>query len=1681
MATDGRLSWVATIDNSQLRKKAQESQQAIGRIGTTAVQAGRQVDNAAQQMGRSIQQGIGGAVGNIKEAVVGLGKQMVGLSAIMAGGAFIKGLQDEINSFNKNMVIVSTISDEVTQDLDGYKQKVMDICKQIAIAPATAADALYQINSAGHLGAAGLDVLEASAKAAVAGVTDTAVAADAITTILNAYGMASSEATSISDKLFTTVRLGKTTMGELGQSIAAVAPTAATFGVSIDEVLAMIAELTKQGTPTASAIRQIQQAILATTQSLGDGAFKTRTLLQAFEEVEKKSDGSENALKKDMGNVNALRAVLSATGSHAEETAQMLKEMQNSAGATESAFGKMNATAGSQMQILRNNFTDAFRSMIGSVTSSMGGIAKTLNEAFNDGTMQKLIDAMGVAIVVIGTYKATVLAASMVQSIYTKATEAKIAAITAELNAVGVQTAEQKIAADADIAAAVAKGQLTQAQALELLTLKQEATARAEALAALATESAQIAANAVAAEAAAQAKLAAAQQDVAAMTKSANTAIAKGDAFAIAYYQEQLETAQSALSVATNEAQAASAAKVATAKTAQTASTNAQTAAQQLNNISITAGTASTNLFTIATNAANKAVKALWASMMKHPIAWVAAAVAGLVTWLYKLSTQTDAADESQRRLNESISASQNEANKEIVAARNLFNALQNAKEGTEQYRTIKDKIIEQYGSYLKGLIDEKGALNDIAAAYNRVEIAARDAAAAKGLEKSMGDIAETYDGENGERTNIKKKMRANLTSLKGVGEDLADTYMALILNDIDRLGDVSIETMKMIEGSTPGEGAKSVVKNLKSNIASYRKSTENMQSAQANAQEGFSPYMNEYKNYDPHVLDARIADLKEQLTTESEQFTEIVDGVEKVVFKSRAEASLALQKMETARSAMGDGETKKSTATPTKTLTDKEKREAQKRADEAAERKLAQIKLTEETAKAIRDAELQAEEDLLATREDSLDKELKQNEIDYQKRINQAIDQAEAYRQAVIEAKMLEWKDANPKATKAEETNQRISLMDSVGMNDVPQEQRDVLRKQNEASALAFEKANRDALMNALGDLQSYVAQRQRILDQEEKDIEKLYQRDDNGNIQTGVFIQGASQADEDEIRYQANEAVKNLDNEIASRSELYQAWCNQIAQISLDRLLKMLDEAKKQLDSINGTEGVDESTVASARAKVNALEKQIRQRQAEKDALNSIDPNTETITKWNETANAIGDCSTQIKSIGEAVGGTAGEILGVASTVMDSTVSIIQGITSLVSGAATAMVTTSGAAASAIKMMERASVILAVISAALAAATLIASLFNNDEAKQKKIEKLQTQVDSLRWVLDNKEANRLKVQWGSAFDYIAERVGKVTTTVEKSFRTIRGETQTYLKTVTDWDALLDDIVKQHVKMGYSAGLGLGMQKYKEASSEMRNLAEQQKLYYQMIEQESSKKDSDSSKIQEYKEKIEELSWEIQEIIQDMMESLIGDSAENIANTLGDAFIEAAANGEDALDALNKSVDEIIANMVKKLLIQQYLQPQIAKIFDKYYSTWFDENGNFNGTDILNNSIDQFRSDLQATGTEFAQSYEIFDSALKDLLETTERTAESRGIATASQDSVDENNARLTVIQSHTYALNEGMKVLQSNSSQILKSVMGIETNTTNIHSRLGDLEDVTRSIRSTVEDISIRGIKLK
>lgn len=505
-------------------------------------------------------------------------------------------------------------------------------------------------------------------------------------------------------------------------------------------------------------------------------------------------------------------------------------------------------------------------------------------------------------------------------------------------------------------------------------------------------------------------------------------------------------------------------------------------------------------------------------------------------------------------------------------------------------------------------------------------------------------------------------------------------------------------------------------------------------------------------------------------------------------------------------------------------------------------------------------------------------------------------------------------------------------------------------------------------------------------------------------------------------------------------------------------------------------------------------------------------------TLTARNNITSAYNNFSTQLKNVGSVVKDVGGKAENLADAfgsdvgnsikkaidftgeVLDATESVINaigdvgknvasGVEQTVQNAASGATAAAATGATAISTIEKASVILAVISAALQVATAIANLFNNDDEKQKEIEKLQERIDQLQWELDNADTVRLQNKVGKAVDNLRniynetyEEVKNLHQVTEKygNFWGRAVMNLTYKNEV--FEKSVEKIADAYAKVSYTADKALGSEKYENARSQLKNLAEQQILIQQQIDKESSKKKTDNSKIQDWKNQIEELAEEMATIINEMMEDIIGYTAEDLASTLGDAFWDAFKSGEDAAQAWGDKVNEIVSDILKKMMVQELLEKPIGEIFNKYKTKWFGTDGNFKGFNAVEGSLTDFANELNSLVTGFSEGMETLPDELKSIiLGDASRSGTSSGIATASQESVDENNARLTTIQGHTYTLVQGMNELNQTSNAMLEKLSGIEKNTASTNDKLDTMGKNIKTLKDTVDDISSRGLKLK
>nr|DAR26935.1 MAG TPA: tail tape measure protein [Caudoviricetes sp.] len=209
-----------------------------------------------------------------------------------------------------------------------------------------------------------------------------------------------------------------------------------------------------------------------------------------------------------------------------------------------------------------------------------------------------------------------------------------------------------------------------------------------------------------------------------------------------------------------------------------------------------------------------------------------------------------------------------------------------------------------------------------------------------------------------------------------------------------------------------------------------------------------------------------------------------------------------------------------------------------------------------------------------------------------------------------------------------------------------------------------------------------------------------------------------------------------------------------------------------------------------------------------------------------------------------------------------------------------------------------------------------------------------------------------------------------------------------------------------------------------------------------------------------------------------DYLGGIFGNYATDIMDVVADAF----ERGADAAEAFGDVTRKVMRNVAKDMVQAAVLQPVIeqqSELVKKAYAT-----GNRDEiTKALGAASHAFADVEKVVQEEYKKAAEEFKRQGIDLSGSSAATREAsqKGIATASQDSVDELNGRMTAVQGHTYNIAENTRMLLATSNEILKGVVGIERNTGNVHARLSVVEQHLKSVKDTVGDIALKGIKIK
>lgn len=372
-----------TLDTSALDKARQrigETNTELGKLGGQAIPA----EGKLQKL-RSAADDLGKVGAQLSTKIT--------LPLVAVGAAATKLSIDFDQAFAKMRGLAGVTAGEV----DGLKKSVLGLAAETGRGPQELANALYFARSAGLSAADAMETVRTAAKAAAAGLGDSKVIVDAVTSAIGAYGAANLSASRAGDILVAAARAAKIEASELAPQLGRLLPTANSLGISFDQVAGAMAFLSQKSGDASLSATQLdsvfRKLLIPSTQGkkaleeVGLTAEDLRRtvseqgLAGALDLLKSKFGGNIDALAKVFDDIQALQGAQLLLADSTGNLGQILDSTSRSAGALGDAFGAVASTDGfkaqqafAQLKVALIQIGDVLLPLVGSLASFASSI-----------------------------------------------------------------------------------------------------------------------------------------------------------------------------------------------------------------------------------------------------------------------------------------------------------------------------------------------------------------------------------------------------------------------------------------------------------------------------------------------------------------------------------------------------------------------------------------------------------------------------------------------------------------------------------------------------------------------------------------------------------------------------------------------------------------------------------------------------------------------------------------------------------------------------------------------------------------------------------------------------------------------------------------------------------------------------------------------------------------------------------------------------------------------------------------------------------------------------------------------------------------------------------------------------------------------------------------------------------
>jgi TP901 family phage tail tape measure protein len=312
----------------------------------------------------------------------------------------VTALTVPFNSFETAMRSANTMAGKSGEEFDELTDQIVELSKTIPLAREELANGLYETISNGVPEDNWIGFLEQSARASVGGIADLGQTVTVTSTLIKNYGMEWSKAGEIQDKIQMTAKNGKTSFSELGDALPRVSGSAASLGISMDELMAVFATTTGVTGKTAEVSTQLAAVLNSLIKPTSEAETAAAAMGISFNAASVKACGGFDNFLQELsssveayanetgqlpetiygqlfGSAEALRLLTSLTGNMKDKFTENIAAMANSAGTISDAYDNM-ASTGDSLNVVLQNQIHAFMDSAGAVSSAIAPFAGLL-------------------------------------------------------------------------------------------------------------------------------------------------------------------------------------------------------------------------------------------------------------------------------------------------------------------------------------------------------------------------------------------------------------------------------------------------------------------------------------------------------------------------------------------------------------------------------------------------------------------------------------------------------------------------------------------------------------------------------------------------------------------------------------------------------------------------------------------------------------------------------------------------------------------------------------------------------------------------------------------------------------------------------------------------------------------------------------------------------------------------------------------------------------------------------------------------------------------------------------------------------------------------------------------------------------------------------------------------------